>query len=895
MHKDESDRALPESGGEEITLEGRVEHIVYANPGSGYTVFTLSVPEEPGEEGARPGEGEEGAGGSESPGEGGEVSPSANTAENDGGDSPAAPSDAGAHGSPIPANAAREISSPSMSPSGEGEGVSAPGRSLPAKNGASGSAARGAAARRRGGRREERFTLLSVVGVLPGVREGESVRVTGVYERHPTYGRQFHASICEPALPEGTAGMLRYLSSGVLKGIGPRTARKIVDTFGEDTAEILEKNPEYLSSIPGISEKKARAIGEDFRAQHGLRDILDLAGPIFGNPTALRIFRKYGAVGTVVLKNNPYALCGEVRGVTFFRADELAASLHFDGDSPERRRAGILAFLRANANENGHTCVPTRLLLPGAADFMRRGVLGRGQWSGEGDASAEDALAGELSALLREGVLRERRARGESVIFLEKYDEAERVIAQKLLQLRDTVIPYAPQDIETLIESEEAESGIRYAEGQKDAIRGTLRAGVMLLTGGPGTGKTTVIRAILHIFEQIGDEVALAAPTGRAAKRLAEATGREARTIHRLLEVDTVETRDEEELTVFHKDEKNPLECDMLIVDECSMIDVTLCAALLRALRAGTRLLLVGDPDQLPSVGPGNVLFDILRAKVFPTVSLTEIFRTAASSNIVTAAHAVRGGTMPPIGEKTGDFFFLPREGEEAVARTIEQLVGTRLPRAYGEGIREEIQVISPTKIGPAGTVALNARLQGILNPTSPDKTERRQGTRVFREGDKVMQTRNDYELPWSLPRDLPLRPSFDEDEDEESEEGRREGKGVFNGDIGTILSISPRRETMTVRFEERVAEIPFAKIDALDHAFAITVHKAQGSEYPVVILPICLFPVGLRTRELLYTALTRARKMVILVGEEKSLAEMVQNSRPVRRYTALRERLTDK
>lgn len=725
--------------------------------------------------------------------------------------------------------------------------------------------------------------LITVVGILPFTGEGERLRVMGKYEVHGTYGKQFKAEYYEKVIPTEKSAILRYLSSGAVKGIGPKTAARIVETFAEDTFEILEKNPEYLTNIPGISPKKAEAIGSLFRQQFGMRSVMLFTGDFFGPSAAVKIYKRFGHAAVDILKQDPFLLCREVRGIGFNKVDKFAESLGLQKDAPCRIKAGLRAFLLANATGNGHVYIPLRQLLPAAADFLQ--LDGEGQ---ERLAPVKDALR----ALLEDGTLRKRQVKGSACIFLREYDEAELTVCERLKMLDRTVTVYDPADIERLIETEERISGIRYALMQKNAIKGALRSGVMILTGGPGTGKTTVIRAIIHILEQIGCEIVLTAPTGRAAKRMSEATSREAKTIHRLLEVDFSDGETGDEQMKFRKNENEPLEQNAVIVDECSMVDTLLMASLLRAMRPGTRLILIGDADQLPSVGAGNVLSDILRSERFTTVCLKEIFRQARESLIVTGAHEINSGEMPRLTSKDGDFFFLPRDTDEKIAATIASLLAVRLPKSYGESIREQTQVISPSKKGAAGTAALNPLLQSVLNPPDKGKKEKSAGGRIFREGDKVMQIRNDYDIEWES--DGGLLTAFELSGKKEDGKRTVTGRGIFNGDIGYIKEIDFKNEKVSVLFEDKLAAYDFTALDELDHAYAVTVHKSQGSEYPVVILPMFLYTPRLLTRELLYTAVTRAQKMVILVGKEEAIRLMVGNSRRPRRYTSLAELLSD-
>lgn len=702
--------------------------------------------------------------------------------------------------------------------------------------------------------------LLTAVGMLPFLGVGEQVKLLGKYEIHGTYGKQFKIEYYEKQLPTGEDAIRRYLRSGAVKGIGKKTADRIVDSFGTDTFEILEKSPDYLTQIPGISAKKATEIGAHFREQFGMRAVMLLVGEYMSPATAVRIYKRFGSAAVDLIRQDPYILCDAVRGIGFVRADRLAMSLGISEHSLTRIMAGMQYVLQENAMGNGHCYLPKNGLSRVCAELL-----------GVETEEAEEAL----KALIAKGMLCTRRLDGRTCVYLRQWYEAENDIVRRLKALENAPALLEQEELTRLIDTEEMIGGMAFAKQQQNAIRAALRDGVMILTGGPGTGKTTVIRAVISIFERIGCRIALAAPTGRAAKRMSEATSHEAKTIHRLLEAEFDSAGGEEQMR-FRRNADEPLEEDVVIVDECSMVDTLLLAALLRAMKNGARIILIGDADQLPSVGAGNVLCDLIASERFSTVCLKEIFRQAKESHIIVAAHAINHGEMPALKDKEGDFFFLPRASDEEVRETVAALLSVRLPRSYGEEIRGQIQVIAPSKKGAAGTVALNVRLQEVLNPVAPGKNERKSGERIFREGDRVMQVRNNYEIEW------------------EKEDGRT-GKGVFNGDIGRIVEIDSRNEKLLVCYEEdRVAAYDFSQLEEIEHAFAITVHKSQGSEYPVVVIPVVQGFERLLTRELLYTAVTRAQKMAILVGKEEALQRMVENSRRPMRYTALRALLCD-
>ena len=694
---------------------------------------------------------------------------------------------------------------------------------------------------------------ITVVGSMPYLTAGESVRVTGSWTTHPSFGRQFRAVCYEKQLPETKDAIMRYLSSRSVRGIGPKTARLIVEQFGEDTFDVIEHHPEWLAQLPGISMKKAAAISESFKEQFGIRSVMLFCQDYFTPGTAVRIYHKYGSAAVDVIRENPYVLCGEIYGVGFEKADKIARSLGMDRNAKERIGAAIVYVCQYNAQQNGHVCLPEDKLIPGVVRMLK-----------VEEHEVEDALA-ELYTQQRAVRL---TVGGRPMVYLTVYYRAERFVCQKLDLLCRNCSAWEARDVEAMIDKIETEEGLTYARLQKKAIRAAMENGVMVLTGGPGTGKTTVVRAILRIFESMGLEIALAAPTGRAAKRLSSATQREAKTLHRLLEMEFTEDIEPR----FRRNENHLLDEDVIVVDEMSMVDLLLFSSLLKALRPAARLVVIGDADQLPSVGAGNVLQDLIESDRFSTIRLTEIFRQAKESLIVTNAHRINAGQYPELREKARDFFFLEREDEELTARTVADLYKNRLPRTYGEEMLKKIQVITPSRKGAAGTEPLNVLLQSLLNPPAENKSEKRLRGIVFREGDKVMQIKNNYDIEW----------------ERETLAGKQSGVGIFNGDIGRILSIDNENSVMWVDFDDRIVQYDFALLDELEHAYAITVHKSQGSEYPVVILPVYRYSAKLMTRNLLYTAVTRAESMVVLVGSEKEVQNMVDNNRRTKRYTGL-------
>lgn len=700
--------------------------------------------------------------------------------------------------------------------------------------------------------------LITITGTIPYVGEGDSVTVYGKWVHNPKYGRQFRVESCERQMPADANSMLRYLASGAIKGVGPKIAQRIVDEFGDDTFDVIEHHPEWLANITGISRKSAKAIGEDFAEKAGIRSAMMFFRDFFGAAATVRIYKRFGGNAVEMAKKNPYLLCEEIEGIGFERADRMARDLGLATDSEDRICSGICYLLSSNAQANGHVCLPRDKTVQGAARLL--GV-------------DETAVSAAIELLLEREKIHAECLCGTEFLYDKKQYENEKYIAAKLLLL-DRVCPaMETANIGAFIDREQAETGVRYADLQRRAITDALENGVMLLTGGPGTGKTTVVRALLHIFSSMGLKIALTAPTGRAAKRLSESTSCEARTIHRLLEYGGEESGGRGR---FMRDESNLLEENVLIVDEASMVDSLLMGALLRAVKPGARLVLIGDADQLPSVGAGNVLHDLIDSGRFATVRLTEIFRQAQKSLIVTNAHAINRGEMPRLDVKDNDFFFMPRSEDASITATVAQLCGTRLPRTYGAMATTGTQVIVPSRKGEAGTEHLNVVLQATLNPPSPEKREHRFREITYREGDRVMQVRNNYDMEW------------------ERDNGMN-GAGIFNGDVGVIESIDSSDGNMRIRFEDRTVTYEFSLLEDLEPAYAVTVHKSQGCEYPIVILPLGNVPPMLRSRNLLYTAVTRAQCIVIVVGREDVLADMVHNNRQTMRYTGLSYRLQRK
>lgn len=697
--------------------------------------------------------------------------------------------------------------------------------------------------------------MVTVCGIMPMLAEGDRLCVYGKWVHSPKYGRQFSAEQYERIMPADTASMLRYLSSRTVKGIGPKTALKIIEEFGEDSFDVIENHPEWLASIKGISMKVALAASESFKEQTGIRSAMMFFRDHFGAATTVRIYKKWGSASVDIAKKNPYRLCNEIEGIGFERADALAGSLGIHTDNFDRIMSGLHYVLQRNGAQNGHVCLPREKLCEAGAALL-----------GVGTEETEQAI----SELIRTGKFKHvMHGETQMIYTVAAYDE-EKYIAEKLVLLDKLCVTVDVRDIDRFIEREELSSGIAYAKLQKKAITDALQSGVMILTGGPGTGKTTVVRALIHIFDSMGYDIALAAPTGRAAKRMSEATSMEAKTIHRLLEM----SYDPAGHYVFNRNDFDLLEEQIIIVDEASMIDSSLMCALLKAIKPGARLIIIGDSDQLPSVGAGNVLRDIIDSGRFATVRLTEIFRQAQQSLIITNAHAINRGEMPELSVKNNDFFFLPRGADRDIAATVIDLCKNRLPRTYGEMARSGLQVICASRKGEAGTENLNVLLQQALNPRDRSRREHVFRERIYREGDRVMQTRNNYDIPW------------------ERIVGDASGTGIFNGDIGIIETIDEREKMMVIVFDDRRVEYDFSLLEDLEHAYAVTVHKSQGSEYPIVLMPMCTAAQMLHTRNLLYTAVTRAKNMVILVGREDIVEEMVSNNRQSMRYTGLGRRL---
>ena len=698
---------------------------------------------------------------------------------------------------------------------------------------------------------------VTVVGTIPLPAVGERLMVTGKWSNHPSFGRQFEAEFLERMMPQTSMEILSYLSSRIIKGIGPKMAARIVEHFGDETLTVMEREPQRLAEVSGISREKARLIGEEFHQRVGMRALMEFfALHQLPAELAVRTYKMYGETTVELLYDDPYLLMDEGLDAPFGAVDRFAIELGVAGDDPRRVEAGILFELRYNLTA-GHAFLPEEKLINATAQLLSIGI---------------ETVSDGISRLLEADRLVRSFLAGITVCYLPELYEAETNCTERLLELASTSFP-APRGLEKLVRSVEAESGITYSEQQREAIRAAATSGVLLITGGPGTGKTTILNGIISLLGQMQCSYLLAAPTGRAAKRLTEVTGEDASTIHRLLEagIDPNTGR-----MVFARDESNPLKADAVIIDEMSMVDVQLLHCLLQAIPPRKRLILVGDPDQLPPVGPGFPFGDALRSNVLPSVRLTEIFRQAQKSLIVMNAHRVNQGDMPELKSVTSDFFFMRRQSEDAVRQTIRDLCTTRLPKNMGIAA-DQIQVLTPTRKGGVGTWSLNGLLQDALNPASPDKKERQWGEFTFREGDRVMQIRNNYDIMWKKC------------------DGSAVGTGMFNGDIGIITRIDPQQETMTVVFDDREADYDFTQLNELEPAYAMTVHKSQGSEYRAVILAAWNGSPYLLSRSILYTAITRARELLIIVGREEVVAAMTENAKKNRRYSGLKLRLQGK
>ena len=703
--------------------------------------------------------------------------------------------------------------------------------------------------------------LISAVGTVPFIKEGQNVRLKGYWTVHKQFGNQFNIQEYEELLPNSLDGIEKYLSAGIIHGIGPVTAKKIIEKFGEETLNIMENHIERLMEIEGIGEKKFQIIYESYIEQQGLKDII-LYFHKHGvtNNQCVKIYKKFGPNAKQIVSGNPYILCDEISGIGFKTADRIAMSIGIEVNSEFRIQSGI-KYIMNQFCAAGNTFMPKSNIIEECEKNLSvsRELIEKNIY----DMAAQQKIIIEKVNDVEMG-------------FLLQYYYCELGVTSKIITLGLQQIQTINSDIDFEIDVFEKEQKIQFAQSQREAITGAFNNGIEIITGGPGTGKTTIIKAIIHIYENNGMKVILGAPTGRAAKRMTESTGREAKTIHRLLEMGI---SDDDE-SVFEKGESSPLDCDVIIIDEASMIDIILMQTLLKAINLGTRLIIVGDVDQLPSVGPGNVLKDLIESEYIKVVRLKEIFRQGSESLIVINAHKINEGQMPVLNQKDKDFFFINEENQERIVNLIIDLINRRLPTFNKSWDRlRDMQVLTPMRKGILGVINLNNRLQEMFNPQSKDKKEKTSRDMIFREGDKVMQTKNNYTLKW-------IRVSG---------YGENEGVGVFNGDLGFIESIDEERKVLTIIFDEErkvIYDVNF--LDELDLAYATTIHKSQGSEFKVVIIPVFMGSPFLMNRNLLYTGITRAKQLVVVVGFQKALMYMINNTNSIERYSALKYRIRD-
>ena len=703
--------------------------------------------------------------------------------------------------------------------------------------------------------------LVSAVGTVPFMKEGQNVKLTGYWTVHKQFGNQFNIQEYEELLPNSLDGIEKYLSAGIIHGIGPVTAKKIIEKFGAETLEIMENNIERLTEIEGIGEKKFQIIYESYIEQQGLKDII-LYFHKHGvtNNQCVKIYKKFGPNARQIVSDNPYILCDEISGIGFKTADRIAMSIGIENNSEFRIQSGI-KYVMNQFCAAGNTFMPKNNIIEECEKnlFISKELIEKNIY----DMAAQQKIIVE-------------KINDVEIGFLLQYYYCELGVTSKIITLGLQQIQTINSDVDFEIDVFEKEQKIQFAPSQREAILGAFNNGIEIITGGPGTGKTTIIKAIIHIYENNGMKVILGAPTGRAAKRMTESTGREAKTIHRLLEMGV----SEEDESVFEKGESSPLDCDVIIIDEASMIDIMLMQSLLKAINLGTRLIIVGDVDQLPSVGPGNVLKDLIESEYIKVVRLKEIFRQGAESLIVVNAHRINEGEMPLLNQKDKDFFFINENDQDKILNTIIDLMNRRLPKFNKSwDILKDMQVLTPMRKGILGVNNLNIRLQEIFNPPSKDKKEKTSRDILFREGDKVMQTKNNYTLKWIRVNGF----------------GENEGVGVFNGDLGFIESIDEERKALTIIFDdERKIVYDFNFLDELDLAYATTIHKSQGSEFKVVIIPVFMGSPFLMNRNLLYTGITRAKQLVVVVGFQKALMYMINNTNSIERYSALKHRIRD-
>lgn len=696
--------------------------------------------------------------------------------------------------------------------------------------------------------------VITIVGYVPFLNIGETLKVEGEWTNHPNYGEQLKIANVSTVVPATLNGIVKYLSSGLIPYIGPKTAEKIVERFGVDSLDIIQYNPERLKEIEGIGDKKIEKIMEAFEEQRELKDIMVFLGQYDISPSyGVRIYKKYGKDTIRIIQENPYRLSEEVFGIGFKTADKIAQNMGIDLNSPYRIEAGIKFKLIEYAG-SGHSFVPKDELLVEISKILQLDL---------------ELLEDSLRDLAIRGDIQIENINDEVVVYYMPYYKAESNVSRKIVELSRVELDPLNMEVEKEIKAIEEEEGILFAQKQIEAIKESVENGMLVITGGPGTGKTTTINAIIQVFEREQLEIVLGAPTGRAAKRMSQATNREAKTIHRLLEYSFLEGD-----MAFGKNEESPLEADVVIIDETSMVDILLMNNLLKAILPGTRIIFVGDIDQLPSVGAGNVLRDIIESGVVKVVKLDQIFRQAEESMIIVNAHRINKGEAPYLNVKDKDFYFLPKYNSNEIVETVISLCNRRLPNFNGYDPLKDIQVLTPMKKGDVGINSLNKFLQEILNPKGHGKTEKKVGNEIFRVGDKVMQIKNNYTAEWKIIEDGRVK---------------EEGEGVYNGDFGFITSVDEEDRILKVLFDdEKEVEYDYSQLDELKLAYATTVHKSQGSEFPVVIMPIYWGPPMLMTRNLLYTAITRARELVVLVGDEKYLYMMIKNNRITKRYSGL-------
>lgn len=699
----------------------------------------------------------------------------------------------------------------------------------------------------------------TIVGTIPFINEGQNIKVLGEWVTHPKFGKQLKINSCEEIVPDTLIGIEKYLASGIISGIGPMTAKKIVDHFKEETLEILDNNVERLCEIEGIGKKKINLIYESYSKQREVRNIMIFLQP-YGMTMnqCVKVYNKYGIDGIEIIKHNPYRLVDDIAGVGFKTADKIAINLGIDKESEFRIGSGIKYIINEFCML-GNTYMPIEKLISEGVKVL---------------SVKREIVEKSLFESTVNGNIKVENIDEEECVFTIPYYYSELSVTKKILSLVASTYGDLKVDLDKEIKKFEKENNIKLASSQREAVIGAFENGIEIITGGPGTGKTTIINCIIGVFQELGLNVGMAAPTGRAAKRMQEATGREAKTIHRLLELGYSD--EDSEQMQFLKGEDDPLQFDVIIVDEASMIDIMLMNNLLKAVTLGTRVIIVGDVDQLPSVGPGNVLRDLIDSKCVKVVRLKEIFRQGKESMIVVNAHKINQGEMPVINRKDNDFYFLRCDNHENICKTILELIHKRLPKFNSNWDKiKDIQILSPTRKGSLGVDNLNKELQAVLNMKDESKNEREFKDNIFRVGDKVMQIKNNYSIKWR-------------------KKNGEEGSGIYNGDIGYVYDIDGDENVKVIYDEDKIVKYENAFLDELTLAYAITIHKSQGSEFPVVIIPMFMGPPMLMNKNLLYTGITRAKKLAVLVGSERALRFMISNDRSFERYSALKWRITN-